>query len=88
MEPLVLGFLDQLPEDDLPRISRKPIGRKPLYDDPRFDKDWDAEEHEFDDVVPIPFFPPDLPTLELDPFLWSPAELSAAVSHARKLVIP
>lgn len=83
MEPLVLGFLDELPEDDLPK-KRPLYGPKSFYDDPRFDKDWDAEEHEYDDVVPIPFFPPDLPTLELDPFLWSPAELSSAVSHARK----
>ena len=87
MEPLVLGFLDQLPEDDLP-APRPAYGRKSFYDDPRFDKDWEAEEHEYDDVVPIPFFPPDLPTLGLDPFLWSKAELAEAIRHARETVIP
>lgn len=87
MEPLVLGFLDELPAESRP-APRRHIGRKPLYDDPRFEKDWEAEEHEFDDVVPIPFFPDDLPTLEPDPFLWSKAELAEAIRHARKLVIP
>lgn len=83
MEPLVLGFLDALPEDTRPS-PRPAYGPKSLYDDPRFDKDWEAEAHEFDDVVPIPFFPPDLPTLDLDPFLWSKAELAEAIRHARK----
>lgn len=83
MEPLVLGFVETLPENTRP-APRPAYGPKSLYDDPRFDKDWYAEEHEYDDVVPIPFFPADLPTLNLDPFSWSPAELSTAVSHARK----
>lgn len=44
---------------------------------------------EYADVVSIPFFPDDLPRLELDPFLWTPAELKSAVDHAReKLFAP
>ena len=78
-----MGLLDVLPENDPPK-TRPSYGPKSLYDDPRFYKDWDAEEHQYDDIVPIPFFPADLPTLNLDPFSWSPAELSSAVSHARK----
>lgn len=83
MEPLVLGFVDTVPAPAPPPPAPAP-GRKPLYDDPRFEKDWEAELHEYDDIVPIPFFPDDLPTLELDPFLWSKAELSEAIRHARK----
>lgn len=85
MGPLILGFLDQLPEDSPALLPS--AGRQSLHDDPRFEKDWNAEEREYADVVPIPFFPADLPTLSLDPFLWSPAELSSAVSHARKKLI-
>lgn len=40
-----------------------------------------AWEHR--DVVPIAFFPDDLPRLELDPF-WTPPRLRWAIRHARK----
>lgn len=46
--------------------------------------DWiNREEGEYADVVPIPFFPDDLPRLEKDPF-WTPARLEWAIGPGRK----
>jgi hypothetical protein len=39
-----------------------------------------APYDEYADVVPIPFFPDDLPRLEKDPF-WTPARLQWALSQ-------
>jgi len=61
----------------MPRRT-KAVGRV-LYDDPRFEH---PSEDEYADVVPIPFFPADLPRLGRDPFLWTPQELSLAMAHA------
>jgi hypothetical protein len=48
----------------------------------------DSVHDEFWDVVPIPYFPDDLPRLEPDPFGWTPAELQSAVAHAHKALFP
>lgn len=64
------------------RQSRRgrPTGRQ-FYDDPRFDH---PPEDEYADVVPIPFFPADLPRLIPDPFGWTRAELHSALVYAQK----
>ena len=66
------------------RPQGRPPGRR-FYDDPRF---IHPPEDEYADVIPIPFFPDDLPRLERDPFGWTAAELSSAVVRARKLLTP
>jgi hypothetical protein len=41
---------------------------------------------EFWDIVPIAYYPDDLPELETDPFGWTPAELEDAAREARRLL--
>lgn len=42
-----------------------------------------VDDEEYSDVIPIPFFPDDLPRLEKDPF-WTQERLNDAVVFARK----
>jgi hypothetical protein len=58
--------------------AQPPAKRLPI--ESVFDEYWD--------VVPIPYFPEDLPRLELDPFGWTPAELQSAVAHAHETLFP
>lgn len=60
----------------------RPPGRKNYFDDPRFPPVLEVDPHA--DVVPIPFFPADLPRLSPDPFGWTRAELRSALAHAQK----
>lgn len=63
-----------------PRKRGRPIGRQ-FYDDPRFEH---PPEDEYADVIPIPFFPADLPRLIPDPFAWTREELRSALARAQK----
>ena len=75
----VLEWADEPPPSaELPR-GVKPIGRD-FYDDPRFDH---PEEDEYADVIPVPFYPDDLPVLQTDEFHWTDSELAEA-SHIAK----
>lgn len=58
------------------------VGRRNYFDDPRFPALTDVDPYA--DVVPIPFFPDDLPRLESCPFGWTPAELRSALVYAQK----
>ena len=69
------------PKSVTPARRGRPAGRKHYWDDPRFPP---LDEDPYADVVPIPFYPHDLPRLQADPFGWTPAELESAVAHARK----
>ena len=62
----------------------RPPGRRNYFDDPRFDHDLDSDAYA--DVIPIKFFPDDLPRLYQDSFRWTPAELKSAVAHAHSLL--
>lgn len=78
-----LTWVEDLPADvTLPNKLAEPRFQT-FFDDPRFDKDWQEDEHLYGDVVPIPFYPDDLPTLEPSPFGWTEDELQTAITLAR-----
>lgn len=82
-----LTWVDDLPAD-APPPGRTPFAHQSFYDDPRFIKDWQEDEHLYGDIVPIPFFSDDLPTLKTSDFGWTPTELQDAVNRARAKLFP
>lgn len=76
-------WVDDLPADKPLENHRSRPRSRSLFDDPRFDKDWNEDDRLYGDVVPIPFFPDDLPTLKPSEFGWTPAELQSAVAYAK-----
>jgi hypothetical protein len=79
------AYVRNVPKKLRPAMPKRPRGRPPtgrqFYDDPRFDH---PPEDEYADVIPIPFFPADLPRLIPDPFGWTPTELRSALVYAQK----
>ena len=82
-----LTWVDDLPADK-PLPGYPPAVRQTFHDDPRFEKDWFEDERLYRDVVPIPFFPDDLPTLKMSDFGWTQDELLSAVESARAKLFP
>jgi hypothetical protein len=66
--------------------SRTPDGkRRTTEHDPRFQSLEFNEEDEYADVVPIPFYPDDLPVLQTDKFAWTEQEMAQAINTAHRL---